>query len=459
MDIQEYITRTHSGNDKWFIEEVSMPYHQERIKDILDKKDYLSGQHAILNRLPEQYNGKSYEPRKIVLQYSKTILNFQTSYLLKNPVSLTGDEDTVAQFKKIYKKAKYNKIDFEILDSIVKYGSAYEYIYVEDGNIKSKLIAPEDSYPVYNYKNELIAFIEYYVADFSDYYTVYYTDRVETYTNAGAGEDNFYMLDYKKNVSGLPICYKNVNELDSRFGKSDLDDFIGILDNMEDILSKFADSFYKHHNPIPVVVGQQLKGDGLPNHIVGGGLVLDDGSDFKMVSNQLDYKSFETIYKTLKQALLDVSNTPAVSLNNTDVSNLSEVSMKLLFQLADIKAGLNERYIREGMEQRFEVIVELLGRMGIVINDEQFDSLEIVFQYSRPTNEKDIIDNLKVLSDMGAISIESILENSPYTKDVAQELERLSGNGKSEVNTVVNEGGVMVDMNSDLSTGNERKVG
>ena len=112
-----------------------MPFHQQRIKDILDKKDYLSGQHAILNRGTEQYNGKLYEPRKIVLQYSKTILNFQTSYLLKNPVSLTGNEDIVAEFKKVYKKGKYNKIDFDILDSIVKYGNAYEYIYVEDGVI------------------------------------------------------------------------------------------------------------------------------------------------------------------------------------------------------------------------------------------------------------------------------------------------------------------------------------
>lgn len=434
MDIQEYIKRTYDGDEKWFVEEVSMTSHKQRIQDILDKKDYLSGQHNILNRPTEQYNGKDYEPRKIVLQYSKTIVNFQTSYLLKNPVSLTGDENTVDEFKKVYRKGKFNKIDFDILDSLVKYGNAYEYIYVQDGVIKSKLIAPEDSYPVYNYKNELIAFIEYYIADYADYYTVYYEDRVETWTNAGTGEDNFYILETKKNISGLPICYKNQNELDSRFGRSDLDDFIGILDSMEDILSKFADSFYKHHNPIPVAIGQQLKGDGLPNHVVGGGLVLDDGADFKMISNQLDYQSFEALYKTLKQALLDVSFTPAVSLNNTDVSNLSEVSMKLLFQLADIKAGMNEKFIREGIEKRFDVVIDLLSRMGINIDEEAYETIDVVFHYSRPTNEKDIIDNLKVLAEMGAISIASILENNPYTKDVGQELERLSSKGETQVN-------------------------
>ena len=443
MDIQEYINRTHNGEKFWFKEEVGMPFHQQRVNEILSKKEYLAGQHKILTRATETYNGKLFEPRKIVLQYSKTIVNFQTSYLMKNPISLTGDENTVAEFKKVYRKGKFNKTDFDILDALVKYGNAYEYIYVQDGVIRSKLIAPEDSYPVYNYKNELIAFIEYYIADYSDYYSVYYEDRVETYTNAGTGEDNFYLLEAKKNVSGLPICYKNQNELDTRFGRSDLDDFIGILDNMEDILSKFADSFYKHHNPIPVAIGQQLKGDGLPNQIIGGGLVLDDGADFKMISNQLDYQSFEAIYKTLKQALLDVSFTPAVSLNNTDVSNLSEVSMKLLFQLADIKAGMNEKFVREGMEQRFLIISELLSRMGITVDEEAFDTLDIMFQYSRPTNEKDIIENLKVLHEMGAISIKSILENSPYTQDVGQELERLRDSGESQVKQEGNKGDVV----------------
>ncbi|QHZ55914.1 phage portal protein [Brevibacillus sp. NSP2.1] len=357
----------------------------------------------------------------------------------------TGDENTVAEFKKVYRKGKFNKIDFDILDNLVKYGNAYEYIYVQDGVIKSKLIAPEDSYPVYNFKNELIAFIEFYIADFAEYYTVYYSDKVETWTNAGTGEDEFYLLEAKKNVSGLPICYKNQNEMDAVFGRSDLDDFIGILDNMEDILSKFTDSFYKHHNPIPVAIGQQLKGDGLPNHVVGGGLVLDDGADFKMISNSLDYQSFEAIYKTLKQALLDVSFTPAVSLNNTDVSNLSEVSMKLLFQLADIKAGLNEKFIREGMEQRFAVIAELLGRMGVSFDEEAFDTLDVVFQYSRPTNEKDIIENLKALREIGAISIESVLENSPYTKDVGQEMERLKGSNANRDVQLDNDGGMSED--------------
>jgi SPP1 family phage portal protein len=446
MTIQDYIDLNHRGSTLWFVEEVKSANNWSRVMNILNHKEYLSGQHKINTRPNEKYNGKEYEPRKIVLQYVKTILNFETSYLLQNPVTLSGDEGIVDKYKRVYRRGKYSKIDADILDNLVKYGNAYEYVYVnEKGNIVSRLIAPEDAYPVFNHQNEMIAFIEYYNVDNYNYYNVFYGDVVESWTDVHGG---IRLVQQAKSVSGMPIMYKNMNELDPNFGRSDIEDVKSIIDNMEDLLSKFADSFYKHHNPIPVLIGQQLKGDGIPKDIVGAGLVLDDNADFKMIGNQLDYHSFETLYKTLKQALLDVSNTPAVSLNNTDISNLSEVSIKLLFSLADIKAGLNERYMREGMEQRFEKIANILNMVGEAVDEDEFDSLNVVFQYSRPQNEKDIIENLKLLQEMGAVSLETILEKSPYITDVTQEMERLKGQEKvvqesdeSDAEVDPNEGG------------------
>jgi len=425
MNIQEYVRDFYDNRSDWFVEEVGTLYNQQRIMNVISNKEYLSGQHKILERMIETYNGKDFYPRKIILQYAKTILNFSISYLLSKPITLTGNEDIVKKIKNVYNKGKYNRIDFDILDRIVKYGNVYEYVYLDENKqIKSKLINAEDSYPVFNYENKMIAFIEYYNVDSIDYYTVYYENEVEKYDNYG-GDLRF--ISRYNNLSGLPILYKNQNEMDENVGRSDLEDIVNILDNMEDLISKFTDGFYKFMNPIPVAIGQQLKGNGLPTNIIGGGLTLDDGSDFKLVSNGLDYQSFESIYKTLLQALLDISNTPAVSMNKTDISNLSEVSIKLLFSLADVKGGLNEKYIREGLEQRFNKIRQLLEIKGIAFKDEDYDTLDVVFQYARPTNEKDIIDNLKVLSDMKAISLESILEHSPYTTDVRMEMDRIKG--------------------------------
>ncbi|MED5103410.1 phage portal protein [Niallia circulans] len=435
MNIQEYIEIVHNGNREWFTDEVSNYVNQKRILDVIRKREYLDGKHAILNRVVENYNGTPYEPRKVVLQYGKKVIELETTYLLKNPLTLTGQEEIVADFKKVYKKGKYNKIDFDILNHIVKYGNAYEYVFVNSkGIIQSKLIQPENGFPIYNDELEMIAFVEYYTSLESDFYVVYYEDRVEKYSTIGHGE--LRLISSHKNISGLPIHYKNDNEMDLMFGKSDLDDFINIIDAMEDILSKFSDSFYKHHNPIPVVIGQPLVGEGLNPHVVGGGINLDDGADFKMVSNELNQQAFETIYKTLKQELINISSTPAVSLNNADVSNLSETSMKILYQLADMKAGINEKYLREGLEQRFEKMTGLLSRLGKSYDEDAIDSLDVVFHYARPINETDVIDNIVKMHKMGAISIESILDIAPLITDSHRELERIKAQGMATVESV-----------------------
>ncbi|RBP95384.1 SPP1 family phage portal protein [Cytobacillus firmus] len=233
------------------------------------------------------------------------------------------------------------------------------------------------------------------------------------------------------NLSGLPIVYHNDNEISDVEDRSELDDWISILDSMEDLISKYTDSFYKFIDPIFVTQGQQLKGEALPSEVIGKGINLDDGADAKFVGNQLDYKSFETIYKTLLQSLLDTSQTPAVSMNKTDISNLSEVSIKLLFQLANIKAGMNEQFIREGLEERFEKIRKLLGYKGIKFSDDEFETIDVVFQYATPSNDKEIIENLQALREMGAISLIGVLEDSPYTSDVQFELDRIVSEGNS----------------------------
>ncbi|MEZ2737805.1 phage portal protein, partial [Aneurinibacillus aneurinilyticus] len=155
-------------------------------------------------------------------------------------------------------------------------------------------------------------------------------------------------------------------------------------------------------------------------------------ADFKFEQNQFDYKAFEALYKTLMQALLDVSCTPAISMNRSDVSNLSEVSIRLLFSLAEMKANLNECYMREGIEERHEQIRKMLEYQGITFGDDEFDSLDIVFVYNRPQNEKEIIDNIKTLNDMGAISLQSILEKVPYFNDVMKEMERIKQDSNSK---------------------------
>lgn len=428
MELEEYIKLNYNGDPLWFVDEVKQFHHQKRIVDVIKTKKYLSGKHAIMDRVVENYNGKPYEPNKILLQYGKLILNLEQTYLLGSPLTITGSQEVAKEMKRVYKKGQYDNVDVQLLQNIVKFGDSFEIIYLDAKSkaIKSKVIENENAYPVYDDEGELVSFIEHYISgdEANEYFIVFSETEVQKWSTIGTGK--LHLISTSKNIGGLPIHYHNVSEFNPLFGTSSLDDFVGIIDQMEDILSKFGDSFYKHHNPIPVVTGQQLTGGGINKHVVGGGLQLDDDADFKLVSVDLNEKAFETIYNTLKQELLNISSTPAVSLNNTDVSNLSETSMKILFTLADMKGKMNERYLRNGLESRFEKIIELLERKGIEFTEEDIDSLDVVFSYSKPQNETEIINNLVSLKGIGAISNETAIEINPYISNTNQELERLN---------------------------------
>lgn len=441
MTLQEYIDFYYEGDKFWFVDEVTKPHHTDRIMNIVNIKEYLMGKHSIKSRIDEQYNGRIFKTRKICLQYVKPILSFETSFLLKNPVTLIAtDKKTLESFKDVYNEARYNNVDFKVLDRLVKYGQVFEYVYIdEEGSITSKIMLPEDSYPIFDDMGNYIAFIEHYTIPSSciSYYTVYTDDRVLTYDNYGG--NGVRVTGEYINLTGLPIMYKTYNELDERQGRSDLEDYIDILDNMEDVLSKYMDSFYKFLNPIPVMKGTKLnigaKGEGAVNPaVVGHVLQLDDGSDFNLITNQMDYKSLEEVWGILKQSLLDISMTPAVSLNNTDISNLSEVSIKLLYSLAQIKGTINEQYLKDGFIQRWEKIKKLLSFKGADVTGH----IDCSFEMSIPQNEKEVIENLKTLREINGISLETLLAKTPYVYDVAGELSRIRNEGLTGVKEQVN---------------------
>lgn len=408
-------------SNQWFVEYVNDVNNQLRVMDIVSKKEYLSGVHAINKRPDEMFNGKVFVPRRIILQYARRLLEFSTAYLIGNKITLTGNEAVVEAVKKAYKNG-YEKIDFDLVHNVNRYGNAYEYVYVKDGRITSKLIDAADSFPVVNSDNEYIAFVESYTVSNVTFYNVYYEDRVEKYNDAGG---SLKLCGSYANLSGLPVIYRNDNPIDDVFGRSDLDDYLTILDSMEDLISKSTDAFYKHIVGIPVVKGQQLKGDGLPTTVIGGGLILDSDADFKFENNEFNHDAFETLYKHLMMSLMDISGTPSVAMGKVDISNLSEVSIKLLYTMANLKAMIGEKFIKEGMKQRFDKFRRLLELQGTTFTDDEWDTLDVVFSYAMPQSEKDIIDNLAKLREIQGISIESVLSHSPYTTDVVSEMNRL----------------------------------
>uniref|UniRef100_UPI000B1F7ACC phage portal protein n=1 Tax=Clostridium botulinum TaxID=1491 RepID=UPI000B1F7ACC len=121
---------------------------------------------------------------------------------------------------------------------------------------------------------------------------------------------------------------------------------------IEDILSKMSDSIYCYSlNPLPVSVGQPIKGL-IPADAVGYSISIDGGSfDFKNAN--MDYNTIQLYLNEIHKQLNITASMPSIIGGNTNVSNVSEVSLKLMYQLADVYAMLNEKWIKKGIKERF----------------------------------------------------------------------------------------------------------
>ena len=421
-----YIENQYGNNPRWFEEEVNQGNHAQRISEVINNRDYLSGRHKVLLRQDSQYKGKQLIVNKTIINYAKTVIKFHNTYLLGKPVQLScSDENTLKTFSDIYRLGQYSTVDYEIIDRVNKFGDAYEAVYVDNGVIKSKVLDNACSYPVYDDIGEYISFIEYWTDAYTNisFWNVYYPTYVEHWDNEG-GELRLVSTD--KSV-GLPIHYHNFSDEDYNFGVALLNDIRPIMDALEDTMAKMSDSIYVNVlNPMPVAIGQRIESS-IPSDAVGFVMNLDVG-DFKYANCSLDYNSIKLYLDNMKQFLNDVACMPSVLGSSTNIANISEVSMQILLMMANVYADENKKWLNIGFQERFDMFKKILDMQGIKVDGD----VEVIYNVSMPVASTEMIANLKALQEMGAISRETIMEKTEYVSDVDAEKKRLEGENVAE---------------------------
>lgn len=425
-----YIEKQYGNNPRWFQEEVIQGNHAKRINDVINNRDYLAGRHKVLLRQDSQYKGKTLIVRKTILNYAKTVIRFHNTYLLGKPVQLScKDENTANTFADIYRLGHYDTVDYQIIDRVNKFGDAYEAIYVDNGVIRSKVLDNACSYPVYDDIGEYISFIEHWTDAYTAiaYWDVYYPNYVEHWNN----EDGVEHLVSTERSVGLPIHYHNFNDEDYNFGLSMLVDIKPIMDDLEDIMSKLGDAIYVNTlNPMPVATGQRIESS-IPADATGYVLNLDVG-DFKYANCNIDYNTIKLYLDNMKQFLNDVSNIPSVLGSNTNIANISTVSMQILLMMANLNADETKKWLNLGFKERFKRFQKILSMQGISAESD----VDVIYNVSMPVASTEMVANLKALQEMGAISRETIMEKSEIITDVDVEKKRLEGEDKGTQNLV-----------------------
>lgn len=417
----------------WFQTEIKKLRYTDRINRVMGIDEYLRREHKVLQLPSFEFKEHTFEPTKLILQTLKSIIKFHSSYIVGTPVSITGDKEFVSFLNTIYKKGGYQKTDLELAKDLITYGDTFEYVYLDDkGNIRSKIIRNKDSYPIYNGMGEYISFVEYWKDEDTrkDHYIVYYPDMVEIY------EGN-KLIDTKANLTGLPIWYSSMDKSKyDKFGDPFPLDLIGVMDTIEILLSKLDSAVNTLSlNPLGVVSGQRIDSS-IPTNIVGAVMNLEDGSKFEWANAQMDRESIKLELDYVIQQFYAIACVPASIMGQSNVANVSETSITMLYQQTDNFARQYIASLTEGFSQRLEYIRKLMEYNNQSVSDEVFDTINFVFNVSRPVDNAADMENMQIQYNCGAISRQTIIDRSPYTTDTALELKRIADeNNKSEETT------------------------
>lgn len=124
--------------------------------------------------------------------------------------------------------------------------------------------------------------------------------------------------------------------------------------------------------------------------------------------------------------LYTFAQVPRVVING-NVSNVSEVSLKLLFTQLDNKAKRQAAFLRDGFYKRWNAMRKL---SGAELTDQQFDSLDVSFNYNAPTDNSLTLSDLLKQYEAGAMSKKTLIELSPYTTNAEAEMNLIESEKK-----------------------------
>lgn len=365
-----------------------------------------------------------------MLQGIKSVINFHTAYLVGNPVTITGTPKAVELLNKYYRNGIYSKVDWQILNDLMTYGNAFEYVYLDENqNIKSKVFRNQDSYPIYDENMKYSYFVEYWKnkQGGDEHMTIYFPTHVDTYFNN-------QLVTSKTNYTGLPIHYTTMDKAEyDQFGDSMMLDLIPIQDKIESLLSKLDDAITNLSlNPIGVITGAKVtEQDMIDSNVSGAVLNLEEGNSFTYTNAEMDYRCIKYELDQLYQQFNLVAGIPSSILGQNNIANVSENSMSMVYQLTENRGKQNMNSLIAGFRERWERMRKLMNLTNNLISDDDFESLNISFNISKPIDTKQNMENMKMQYEMGALSKRTIMELSPYTTDSAQELQRLEDEGKS----------------------------
>ena len=383
--------------------------HKEYIEAYKELKDFYTGNHAILKQKAKD----KYKPdNRLVVNFTKYIVDTFNGYFIGNPVSMFHENKTVNDYLAYvdgYNDQSDNNAELSKICSI--YGHGFELVFNdENSEIGITYMTPIDGFVVYDntIQNKPLFACHYGLNDDDEEVGYFYTKEAvyQFATVSGAytiveETPNVFgdipMIEYLENEERQSI-FENVKTLINAFNKA--------LSEKANDVEYYADAYLKVLGAeIDEKTLQTLRDTRIIN--VSG----DDTLTVEFMTKPSADGTQENLLERLQKLIFEISMVANISDEN--FGNSSGISLRYKLQSMDNLAKSKERKFQSGMSRRYRLISNYPTSK---IGENEWVNIQYKFTRNVPANlaeEADIAQTLSgIVSEETQVSVLSIVQNA-----------------------------------------------
>ena len=383
-------------------------------------KNYYDGKQAILNK---SYNDESKPCSRVVTNYCQDIADAYCGYLASPGYISYKSENDITAIMDVLRYNDYQTEDSEFLLDALKYGIAYELMYIDEAaQVRFRLINPTSAFAIFDdsLTGDLLYFVRMYKAndwDESDLYKVdVYSDiSIKHYTMAGANGSLSFVDEVPHYFSQCPA---NVLALPDE--KPVFECILSLQDAANEILSDEIDDYSAFCDAYLSLIGADIDAEDVASMKENRVLVLPEGAAANWLTKNSSDAQVENILKRIHDNIYRIAKCPDFS-SETFVGGVSSgVAIRYRLTGMETRAAAICAKMKKALQRRIEIIT---GIASLKLGEEVFRDIEINFKRNIPEDNTSIVNLVNALK--GTVSDATLLSQIPFVADVQKELDAI----------------------------------
>lgn len=383
-------------------------------------KNYYDGKQAILNK---SYNDESKPCSRVVTNYCQDIADAYCGYLASPSYISYKSENDISAIMEVLRYNDYQTEDSEFLLDALKYGIAYELMYIDEAaQVRFRLINPTSAFAIFDdsLTGDLLYFVRMYKAndwDESDLYKVdVYSDiSIKHYTMAGANGSLTFVDEVPHYFSQCPA---NVLALPDE--KPVFECILSLQDAANEILSDEIDDYSAFCDAYLSLIGADIDAEDVASMKENRVLVLPEGAAANWLTKNSSDAQVENILKRIHDNIYRIAKCPDFS-SETFVGGVSSgVAIRYRLTGMETRAAAICAKMKKALQRRIEIIT---GIASLKLGEEVFRDIEINFKRNIPEDNTSIVNLVNALK--GTVSDATLLSQIPFVADVQKELDAI----------------------------------